>query len=110
MIFRHTKSRALKLGYDFDLTIDFIAAALQKGACQATGLPFDLKASDTFHNPFAPSVDRKDNSKGYTLDNVQIVCTIYNIGKGEHEEEIFEQMCVAVAEKVAARKRKALLW
>lgn len=110
MIFRCARSRAKKENYDFDLTIDFIYNAINDGFCQATGIPFDLKPTkDTFRNPFAPSLDRRDNSKGYTKDNVQVVCIIYNVGKSEYDELVFEQMCIAVAEKVK-RREKAYLW
>jgi len=37
--------------------------------------------------PFSPSFDRIDNTQGYTRDNVQLVCLIYNTAKNAHTHE-----------------------
>lgn len=83
---RHVKRNAKKDGVAFDLTKEWICERLEKG-CEVTGVPFDL----TTRNPglcgfanvqkYAPSLDRKDNSKGYTKDNVQVVIWMYNAAK-----------------------------
>lgn len=55
-----------------------IAQAIQ-GNCAKTGLPFQLKPTPgTAKNPFMASPDRIDNTLGYTKENVQWVCLIYN--------------------------------
>lgn len=80
------KSRARKKGFDFELTPEILHVMIhvQNFKCSATGVPFDLTASDVYHkNPLAPSLDRKDSDKGYTLDNVQLVCAWYNMMKNE---------------------------
>lgn len=46
-------------------------------ACQVTGAPFDL---ETPRGPFSPSLDRIDNSKGYTADNCRVVVLCLNLG------------------------------
>ena len=50
---------------------------------EVTGLPFDFTPSKTSKRPtpFAPSLDRKDSFLGYTQDNVQVVCRVYNQAK-----------------------------
>jgi hypothetical protein len=81
----NARSRAKRKGYEFDLDHDFILQKLSKGVCEVTGLPFVFKLNGgKGHktNSFSPSLERKDNSKGYTKDNVQIVCWIYNRAKG----------------------------
>lgn len=56
---------------------EFLALIVNAGGkCEVTGLPFELGVS---RSPFAPSMDRKDCSKGYELGNVQIVCHIVNL-------------------------------
>lgn len=45
-----------------------------------------------------PSLDRIDNSKGYTPDNIRIVAWIINHSRGELTTEEFIDMCKAVAE------------
>lgn len=92
------KERARSKSIPFDITIDHIHVILMLGVCQKSGIPLDLSSSDeTWRNPFGPSIDRIDNSRGYEADNVQIVCNMFNSGKGEANEIDFIAMCLAVA-------------
>lgn len=53
----------------------------QRGRCAVSGIPFNLTASnpnDPRTRPYAPSVDRVDNNKGYEQGNVRLVCRIAN--------------------------------
>lgn len=50
--------------------------------CAITGIEFIY---DIPRGPFKPSIDRIDSTKGYTLDNIQIVCWIYNSAKGPNK-------------------------
>jgi len=45
---------------------------------------------------FCPSLDRVDSSKGYTKDNVQLVCRIYNTAKGNGTKEDVMKMVDAL--------------
>lgn len=78
----NAKARSRSMGIEPDLSVEWLEEKVAHGACERTGLPFSeelyLTASK---DPFAPSLDRIDSSKGYTQDNVQLVCTIYNIAK-----------------------------
>jgi hypothetical protein len=70
-----------------------ILAVIKNSVCCKTGIAFRLaECSSPAHerNPFAPSPDRLDNSKGYTKDNVQWVCWMYNQLKGQAGEETVE--------------------
>lgn len=79
-LFREIRSRSKnKKGIEFDLDWDDFRARILAGHCEVSGLPFDL---DVVGTPWAPSVDRIDNSKGYTKDNVQFVCRMFNHMKG----------------------------
>jgi hypothetical protein len=51
---------------------DWLKAKVDAGVCELTGTPFDF--SGRKGNPYAPSLDRIDSSKGYTRDNVRLVC------------------------------------
>jgi hypothetical protein len=44
-------------------------------------------------------IDRKDSAKGYTLDNVQTLCTWCNIAKGTLSTEGFIEKCKQVASR-----------
>ena len=54
-----------------------------------TGLQFELRSGGHFdRNALGPTIDRIDSKRGYTEDNVQIVCLIYNLAKSNwnHDE------------------------
>lgn len=77
---RGSKARASKKGIEHTLTPEWIAGKLDKGVCEVTGTPFELKGGrkNGFVRSFTPSLDRTDPNKGYTPDNVKVVCWIYN--------------------------------
>ena len=79
----NAKNRSAAKGWDFDLTKEWAISKLAKGRCEVTGIPFDFARGTTNeHNPFRPSIDRRDTSLGYTQANCQMVVGIYNQAKG----------------------------
>ena len=70
--------RAKQKGWKINLTKEWIRERIT--VCEATGIPFDNSYEGTFitMNPYAPSIDRIDNSRGYTMDNCRIVLTTFN--------------------------------
>jgi hypothetical protein len=54
-------------------------------------------------NPKRASMDRIDSSKGYTRDNVHLVCYCVNIAKREFTDADFVGMCRAIARAGDAR-------
>lgn len=97
--------RAKANGMEFSLTWEPIAAAIATGRCAATGLPFDMKPGLGKHhaNPWAPSLDRRDSSKGYTSDNVQVVCAAYNYAKSEWSSDVLLTLARAVVDTAAKK-------
>lgn len=75
---QRSKENASKYKFECDLTPEWIESKIKKGRCEVTNIPFVLTRG---HHPFAPSMDRIDSSKGYTMDNIQIVVLIYNTAK-----------------------------
>lgn len=102
MLHIQSKARAKKKGipYELDDKILQFISTLQGDKCALTDIPFELKSDGYRYRPFAPSIDRKDSSGGYTYDNIQIVCVIVNKAKNEYHQELFDQMCLARAEKL----------
>lgn len=90
--------RAKEKGLDYTLSFEIVEAIWEKqnGCCALTKIEFQIpqerigKAS-----PFSPSIDRIDCSKGYTLNNVRLVCVAVNYALNEFGEAIFKQICEA---------------
>ena len=76
-----TRETAKRWGYAHDLDAMFLLELLdrQGGKCYWLGVP--LTPSDVVRDPQRPSVDRLDNSKGYTRDNVVLSCQFANMGR-----------------------------
>ena len=75
---------------DTDLTQDYLISLLNTGTCNITGIPFRYKNEfDSYHNPYAPSIDRIDSSKGYYKDNVQIILATLNRMKNDLPNDDF---------------------
>jgi hypothetical protein len=86
------KNRAKKRDIMCDLThaelVDLFNR--QQGLCAISGIPFDLsRPIRNKMNPFAPSIDKIDLTKGYTFNNVRFVLTIVNIGMNTFGDKVF---------------------
>jgi len=85
-VFRQrVKQRAKAQSLDFNLDLEWFKERIERGVCEATGLPF--VDSDKPMAPFTHSVDRTDPGKGYTKDNCKMVIWIYNAAKGSNSHE-----------------------
>ena len=101
-LFYYCKVRSKEKSINNTLTKEWFRLELSNDKCSVTGIDFDY-SFDVDRNPFAPSVDRKDNSKGYTPENCQIVIWAYNTAKAHHTDEDLYKMAVAYLKN---RRRK----
>jgi len=60
----------------------------QKGKCKLSGEILSLQKN----SKHLVSLDRIDSTKGYTIDNVQLVTKITNIAKSDLDDETFDRM------------------
>ena len=78
--------RCRKKGITFDL--DGFSEELQRridlGACEISGIPFDLSPG---RKPTSPSLDRKNPAGGYTPNNVRVICHALNAALGDWGED-----------------------
>lgn len=84
---RNAKKRSLFADNEFNLTLDFVKS-LVSDFCENNHHVITLKK-----NPFKPSLDRIDNAKGYTTDNVVICWQIENYCKNTFAEEDVIEFC-----------------
>lgn len=79
---KKARHRAKELGREFDLTIDWCLQRIEEQhyCCAVSGVPFFHKPKGSSKcNPYAPSIDRIDCSRGYTQDNSRIVLFAVNV-------------------------------
>lgn len=97
-LYGNIKLRAKKNGQEFALDRWGLEIRITMGVCEVTGIAFDLTTGlgAGKRNPWAPSVDRIDNTKGYTWDNVQVVCSIYNLSKNCFTNDDVLKMALAI--------------
>ena len=88
--FRHLKKKAKMRGKGFNITkqefIDWISTKNNTCCYCNSDLIYDIKAGTS------PSVDRKNNNLGYTLNNICLCCTMCN--KVKNEFFTYEEMLV----------------
>lgn len=75
------RTRAKNGGKPFDLDLNDIYARVSAGRCEATGMVLNL--TDVGH-AFGPSLDQISPGAGYTQENTQIVCSIFNRMKADY--------------------------
>lgn len=89
--------RAADIGVDFDLDAQWVEQKIKAGRCEVTSLPFELDArGNNRQHPFAPSLDRKDPSLGYTKANVRVVVWIHNLAKSDWDDACVLQYAQAL--------------
>lgn len=86
--------RSKKFNRYIDINIDYLLYLWekQKGKCAVTGydMTFDFYKGRVNSNV---SLDRIDSSKGYTKDNVQLVCMVINQMKNDLNMNEFVNIC-----------------
>ncbi len=69
---------------------------IDAGLCQLTGIPFNLDDGKTWDSP---SLDRIDNSKGYSLENVRVVLYCVNVMANLWGENKIVEIAGAIMER-----------
>ena len=90
------KCSARKRKIEMDITVKDIIELYdrQKGRCALTGIDLIISHEKI---PMKLSVDRIDSSKGYSVNNIQLVVKILNLMKWETSNDDFIKFCKKVA-------------
>jgi hypothetical protein len=78
-MWQRAKQRAKYKGIEFDLTADDI---MIPDVCPATGITINANSGKSGAYKNSPSLDRIDNDRGYTKDNIQVLSQCANAMKG----------------------------
>ncbi len=73
---------------------------LQNGKCYWSNLDLNEEFNYTKHHPFAISVERLDNSKGYTYENTVLTRRLFNLGRMAFPETDFKDVMKLLAQQV----------
>lgn len=87
----NAKKRANKQGLEFDLSAEHVKSLVAPMVCSVTGISLSWTWDGQDKNPWGPSLDRIDNAKGYTVDNVRVVCWIFNLAKSTWTDDVVER-------------------
>lgn len=88
------KNRAGKKNLDFDLSVEDI---IPPEYCPVLGIP--ILYGQTIGSPNSPSVDRFDNDKGYTKDNIRVISCRANKLKSDGKLEEFQKIVEYLLDK-----------
>ena len=82
-----------------DISIEFLLNLFdkQQGRCALSGEYMSIASTDTRTQSSHVSLDRIDNAKGYTVDNVQLVTAKANYMRGKASISDFKSMCEKVS-------------
>jgi hypothetical protein len=107
LLIKGAKRRAKEKNSQFLLTLNDVLPQIQKGKCELTGLSFDFTPmGKRTRNPYAPSIDRIDSSKGYTPDNVRIVLVAVNDCLNQYGEETILPILQALVKGIKRNVKK----
>jgi len=89
------KKRSKKKGFDFDLTLEHLNVLLEKQSnrCYWFSIPLVI---DGTKDPAHMSLDRLDNFKGYTKDNVVIASRAANLARNNTDVQTFTKFLDSV--------------
>ncbi len=104
------RQRARRENIPFQLGIEDIVVLYERceGVCAVSGLPFTEERFDRalVKRPFAPSLDRINPHKGYTLDNARLVCTAANFAMNQWGHEVLQRIAYGLVTKEREPARK----
>lgn len=95
-IFKGAKARALKNNLEFSITIDDIVIP---EFCPYLGIRLFVGTYADRRRGHAPTLDRIDNSKGYTKDNIEVISDLANRMKQNASADILIKFALAVLDK-----------
>ena len=77
---------------EFSIPLEWVIERLTVGRCELSGLPFVFSSVNGDRHPYAPSLDRKDSTKGYTTENCRIILWALNMALSNWGEGVYREI------------------
>lgn len=91
-IYNSMRNNARSRGYKFNLTKEQVMGITQENCTYCGTAPYQITKDPRYNGQFTYNgIDRVDNTKGYTIDNVVPCCGRCNRAKDIHDIENFRQ-------------------
>lgn len=109
-LLKQTEKRAKKNNLNYDLTRNFLIQLFEKqeGKCALTLMHFKILPEKTTETekrrPFIPSIDRISSNKGYTKENVRLVCLAVNMALFTWGDSVFDEVVTSRIEVLKGTK------
>lgn len=104
---RQCEKNARARGIEFALRLVDVCelTRVSKGRCVVTNIRLchDRVEGNRIKRPYAPSIDRVDSSKGYSLENCRLVCVAANMAMSQWGEEVLLELAKSIARKRISR-------
>ena len=98
-LYRRMMARCAIKGWVSDVTMEDLIGVLwdSGGRCAISGIEFTWDREPWWQSaPFSPSVDRIECTRGYTKDNIRIVCTCVNAARRDWGDAVLLKMSQAI--------------
>ena len=115
-VLNSARSRARKSGLECSLTTEDVIQLWTKcnGCCAVSGRHFSVESrgGGLVKHPFAPSLDKVNWKRGYTVDNTRLVCVAVNFGMNQWGEETYYELaeCAIRMGKTRELRRSLESW
>jgi len=93
----YSRARAKEKNIPHTITKEWLKKQLENNICELTNLKFSYDQT-ILRNPFGPSIDRINITKGYTPNNCRLVLWAVNAGLGHFGEKDLYYICKAYLE------------
>ena len=95
------RERSISKGLEFSIVEGYLLDLweAQDGRCALTGIPMTTVRGNGWQVPANASMDRVDNSKGYVVGNVRLICWQANMMRGQLTDDELIIFCKLIFEK-----------
>jgi predicted DNA-binding transcriptional regulator AlpA len=95
---RNARKRSARRGLQYGLPDRAVHTLFdqQRGRCAVSGMEFTLDKFGAITAPFAPSLDRIENAKGYEPGNVRLVCCAVNYLMNHWGDQVYAALAAHI--------------